>query len=288
VTEDDVRSLVRQIVPCRTATKSIVETGIKAVDLLCPLAEGGSMAQVGVVGTGRMALLHELRHALGRHGSQQHVFGLVSHRDPDACRGWDASWMPDRVGGVHTYWVLSTGATDPQFPALDAFDCVITCSPLLAVQFIWPAVDPEYSSSTLLCAEIAGARHVEVARRARALLVEAKHAFGSPRAVEMLASDAPGAAARAARAHVPQIAPADAMRLGRARRLQLFMSQPFVTASEQTTCPGRSVPLEQTLTECEIIMNGEVDDLPVEAFGFNGTLDDVRKRTESGEFWPPS
>jgi F-type H+-transporting ATPase subunit beta len=66
------------------------------------------------------------------------------------------------------------------------------------------------------------------------------------------------------------------------------MSQPFVTASEQTRCPGRSVPLEQTLTECEIIMNGEVDDLPVKAFGFNGTLDDVRRRTESGEFWPPS
>ncbi|MEO8181942.1 MAG: hypothetical protein ABI895_24160 [Deltaproteobacteria bacterium] len=207
-----------------------------------------------------MALLHDLRHALGR--SEQHVFGLVSHRDPDACRGWDASWLPDRVGRVHTYWVLSTSATDPQFPALDAFDCVVTCSPLLAVQCIWPAVDPEYSSSTLLCPEIGGARHVEVARRA-------------------------GAAARAARAHEPDIAPADATRLGRARRLQLFMSQPFVTASEQTTCPGRSVPLEQTLTECES-MNGEVDDLPVEAFGFNGTLDDVRRRAESGEFWPPS
>jgi F-type H+-transporting ATPase subunit beta len=100
----------------------------------------------------------------------------------------------------------------------------------------------------------------------------------------MIASAAPGAAQRAARDYEPTIAAADAVRFARARRLQLFMTQPFFTARELTGWDGACLPLAQTLDDCEAILDGAVDELPEDAFRYAGPLSEVRERAASGRF----
>jgi F-type H+/Na+-transporting ATPase subunit beta len=147
----------------------------------------------------------------------------------------------------------------------------------LAVQNLYPAIDPEYSSSRWLTEAVAGAEHVEVASRARTLLVEAKRKFCPPFALELLACSARPSASRVAATFQPEIAEGDAVRIGRARKLQFFLSQPFFTA-EDTGKPGCSVSLHDTLDGCRQILDGEVDDLPLEPFHYAGALAEVRER----------
>jgi RNA polymerase sigma factor (sigma-70 family) len=282
---DEVVEAVEVLAPKSTAKQSIFETGIKAIDLLCPVAAGGSVAQVGVTGVGRIALLEELRHALKTAEVPLHLFGLVEKNDSGNYRDWPAeAARQDRAGQLYTYWVVAHHGTDPDFLGLRAFDAVHYCTPILAVQGLYPAIDPEYSSSALLSETVAGADHVELARRARTLLIEAKRTFCPGLALELWACSARGSAARSARDFQPEIAEADELRLSRARKLQFFLTQPFWTAAQDTGWRGCSVSLRDTLDGCRKILDGEVDDLPVDAFRYVGTLDEARELAKSGEF----
>jgi RNA polymerase sigma factor (sigma-70 family) len=282
----DVVAALETIAPRQAAAQSaIFETGIKAVDLLCPVAAGASIAQIGVVGVGRIVLLEELRYRASAAAAPLHVFGLVTPSDMGNYRDWpEEGGMRDRVGPLYTYWVLAHRGTDPKFEALEAFTSVHYCSPLLAVQGLYPALDPEYSTSVLLAPSVAGSEHAELAARARALLVEAKHRFCPPLALELWACSARASAARVAREYQPEIAEADAVRASRARKLQFFLAQPFFTAERDTGWKGCSVSLRDTLAGVRAIMDGEVDELPVDAFRYVGTLAEARELAESGQF----
>jgi RNA polymerase sigma factor (sigma-70 family) len=282
----DVIAAVSAIAPQLAAERaSIFETGIKAVDLLCPIAAGASIAQIGVVGVGRIVLLAELRYRASAAAAPLHVFGLVTPSDMGNYRDWpEEGALQDRVGPLYTYWVLAHRGTDPQFEALEAFTSVHYCSPLLAVQGLFPAIDPEHSTSALLAPALAGSEHAALAARARQLLIEAKHRFCSPLALELWACAARGSAAHAAREYQPEIREAEAVRLSRARKLQFFLTQPFFTAEQDTGWKGCSVALRDTLDGCRRIMDGEVDELPEDAFRYIGTLAEARARAASGEF----
>jgi RNA polymerase sigma factor (sigma-70 family) len=286
VEADDLTRAVEVLAPRAAPPAAIFETGIKAVDLLCPLATGGNVAQVGVAGVGRIVLLEELRHLFRKADAALHLFGLVSPMDVGQYREWPPEGaLQDRVHELRTYWVVAHRGTDPDFAGQRAFDAVHYCTPLLAVQGLFPAIDPEYSSSRLLTEAIAGPAHVALAARARALLVEAKRRFCPPAALELLASSAHRSARRAAAEFRPDIAAGEeAVRLGRARRLQFFLTQPFFVAAADNGWPGVSVPLRDTLEGCRQIVDGEADDLPVEAFRYAGTLDEVRARARTGDF----
>jgi F-type H+-transporting ATPase subunit beta len=230
-------------------------------------------------------LLEELRRSLKQTKVGLHVFGLVAPSDSGNYRDWPPEGaMADRAGDLLTYWILADSATDPAFTALGAFDCVHYCSPLLAMQGLYPAIDPEYSHSKLLTEQIAAPEHVELAVRARALLTEAKRKFCAPTAVELWASCARASAAQVAREYEPETKEPDALRLSRARKLQFFMTQPFHVASEHTGWTGRAVSLRDTLQGCREILNGEVDDLPAEAFRYVGTIDEARELAKTGTF----
>ena len=67
----------------------------------------------------------------------------------------------------------------------------------------------------------------------------------------------------------------DKLIVGRARRIQRFLSQPFHVAENFTGIPGKYVPLKETIKGFQAILGGDVDDLPEQAFLLCGTIDDV-------------
>ena len=70
----------------------------------------------------------------------------------------------------------------------------------------------------------------------------------------------------------------DKLIVARARRIQRFLSQPFHVASQFTGLPGVMVPIEETIKGFNAIINGEVDDLPEQAFLNVGTIDDAKEK----------
>ena len=286
VASHDLVAAVNAIVPeQKLEDTSIFETGVKAIDLLCPIAAGGSIAQIGVSGVGRLVLLEELRHLSRAVAAPLHVFGLVAPNDMGNYRHWpEEGALRDRAEHLYVYWVLAQQGTDPKFEALRVFDSVHYCSPLLAVQGLYPAIDPQHSSSALLTTAIVGAEHVELAVRARDLLIEAKQQFCPRLAIELWACSARSSAARVAREYQPEFSGRDAVRLSRARKLQFFLTQPFFTAAQDTGWKGCSVSLQDTLDGCRSIMDGEVDELPIDAFRYIGRLEEARELAASGQF----
>ncbi len=277
VTTSNLEQAIRILSSQAPAEARLLETGIKAVDLLCPFPAGGFVAQVGTGGVGRMVFLDELRARLEREPRPLSMLCLVHQSEPDPYRDWDEAGRRENVGQLKCYWALSSDAADPSHTGLDACDAVLHMSPLLALQGLYPAVDPEYSWSRLLRHGLVGAEHRELAERARAALVWAKWAYVDPVALELLARRAPAAAHRRSKAFQPAVSVSERPAFERARKLQLFLSQPFDTARELTGWQGSSVSLADTLHGTRAILDGEVDQLPTAAFAYAGTLDDVRE-----------
>jgi F-type H+-transporting ATPase subunit beta len=72
----------------------------------------------------------------------------------------------------------------------------------------------------------------------------------------------------------------DKLVVHRARRIQLFLTQPFHVAEVFTGMPGRYVPIEETIRGFEMIINGELDDLPEQAFYMVGTIDEAIEKAK--------
>jgi F-type H+-transporting ATPase subunit beta len=124
----------------------------------------------------------------------------------------------------------------------------------LAQQGLYPAIDPLVSTSRLLDEAIVGAEHVAVAQGVRELL----------RRGEDLAQvgPKPGAAP----------SPEERRLASRARRIQLFLTQPMFVAAPYAGRPGEYVPLAETVRDFQALLQGEHDTLPEEAFRWQGTL----------------
>jgi F0F1-type ATP synthase beta subunit len=267
-----------------SAPPAFQHTGIKALDLLCPLPVRGVVAQAATVYVGRMVLLDELTRRLARAEVALRCLCLVDRSEPDACRDWDDRTALGRSGGIEYYWALSDQATDPECSALDACHAAIYMSPLLAVRGWYPAIDAQHSRSALLRPEIVGDEHCATAARAREALVFLKRQYADPKLLELLASRALAAARRRALAHTPALQGESALRLARARKLQLFLTQPFGVVTEWTGWPSVDVSLSDTLAGCRAILDGAVDALPDGAFAYAGTLDDVRRNAREGSY----
>jgi RNA polymerase sigma factor (sigma-70 family) len=259
-----------------SAAPTLLETGIKALDLLCPLPEHGAIAQVGTAHVGRVVLLDELRERLRGGSARLTCFCMVDKSEPDLYRGRLPVELCDDVPALQRFWVLAQEPAEPAYEGLRGADALIYHSPILAFQQLYPAIDPEHSWSKQLTHEIAGAEQVELARRAREALLLAKRAFADNVGLELISCRAFPSATRHLEKlaeHVLQSATAE---LVRARKLQLFLTQPFETARAFTGWQGSSVSRSDTLAGVRAILDGAVDDLPVEAFAYRGNLDDVR------------
>jgi F-type H+-transporting ATPase subunit beta len=128
---------------------------------------------------------------------------------------------------------------------------------------IYPAVDPLDSTSTILAPGVVGEHHYKVARDVQRVLQRYKDLQDI---IAILGMD--------------ELSEDDKLAVARARKIQRFLSQPFHVAETFTGTPGVYVELKETIRGFEEIVEGKCDDIPEQAFFYQGGIDDVRRRAE--------
>jgi F-type H+-transporting ATPase subunit beta len=123
---------------------------------------------------------------------------------------------------------------------------------------IYPAVDPLDSTSTILKADILGEEHFNVANRVKEILQRYKELQDI---IAILG--------------IEELSDEDRLVVGRARRIERFLSQPFHVAEQFTGTAGAYVPIAETIRGFKEILEGKHDDVPESHFLLKGTIDDV-------------
>ncbi|CAE6689758.1 ATP synthase subunit beta [Paraburkholderia nemoris] len=333
-------------------TTTLFATGIKVIDLLAPLAQGGKAAMFGGAGVGKTVLVMELIHAMVERYQGISVFAGVGERsreghemlldmrtsgvlartvlvygqmnEPPGARwrvpftaltiaeyfrderhqnvlllmdnvfrfvqaGAEVSGllgrMPSRVGyqptlasevaslqerivsvgdasvtAIEAVYVPADDFTDPAVTAIAAhIDSMVVLSRAMAAEGMYPAIDPIASSSILLDPLVVGEEHSNVATEVRRII---EHYRELQDVISLLGIEELGAEDRAL--------------VGRARRLQRFLTQPFVVTEAFTGEAGRSVALADTIAGCKAILAGECDTWQESSLYMIGTLDEGR------------
>lgn len=131
---------------------------------------------------------------------------------------------------------------------------------------IYPAVDPLASSSRILTPEIVGEEHYNVAQGVKRLLARYNELQDI---IAILGMD--------------ELSEDDKLIVGRARRVQRFLSQPFHVAEAFNGMPGIYVPVKETIRSFKEILEGKHDDLPEAAFLFVGTIEQAVEKAKTLE-----
>ncbi|MBQ3084969.1 MAG: F0F1 ATP synthase subunit beta, partial [Clostridia bacterium] len=163
------------------------------------------------------------------------------------------------VTSVQAVYVPADDLTDPA-PAttFSHLDATTVLSRRIAEQGIYPAVDPLESTSRILEPSVVGKTHYEIARSVQEILQKYRELQDI---IAILGMD--------------ELSDEDKLIVGRARKIQRFLSQPTHVAEKFTGLPGIYVPLEETLRGFQAIINGEMDQYPEAAFFNVGTPEDV-------------
>ncbi len=163
------------------------------------------------------------------------------------------------ITSVQAVYVPADDLTDPA-PAttFNFLDATTVLSRKITELGIYPAVDPLASTSRIMDPNIIGEEHYDVAQRVIHLLQKYNELQDI---IAILGVD--------------ELSDEDKLVVSRARRAQRFLSQPFFVAEQFTGVPGVMVPLNETIRGFKMILNGEVDDLPEQAFLNVGTIDDA-------------
>lgn len=160
------------------------------------------------------------------------------------------------ITSVQAVYVPADDMTDPAVSAiLSHLDTTVILSRDQASKGIYPAVDPLRSSSKLMDKLTLGERHYTVAQAVREHLARYKELEDI---IAMLGME--------------ELAEADRKIVIRARKLQRYLTQPFVVLAQDTKHTGVSVPLTQTLTDCEAFITGQYDDLTEEQCYMRGSM----------------
>jgi F-type H+-transporting ATPase subunit beta len=163
------------------------------------------------------------------------------------------------ITSVQAIYVPADDITDPApATAFAHLDATVVLSRAITELGIYPAVDPLASSSRILDPMYLGARHYKAATDVQKILQRYKELQDI---IAILGMD--------------ELSEEDKKIVGRARRLQRFMSQPFAVAEQFTGIPGKYVKLEETISSFERLVAGEFDHLPEQAFFMAGGIDDV-------------
>ena len=163
------------------------------------------------------------------------------------------------ITSVQAIYVPADDITDPApATAFAHLDATVVLSRAITELGIYPAVDPLASSSRILDPQFLGARHYKAATDVQKILQRYKELQDI---IAILGMD--------------ELSEDDKKIVGRARRLQRFMSQPFSVAEQFTGIPGKYVKLEETISSFERLVAGEFDHLPEQAFFMAGGIDDV-------------
>jgi F-type H+/Na+-transporting ATPase subunit beta len=180
------------------------------------------------------------------------------------------------ITSIQAIYVPADDLTDPAPAAtFSHLDATVVLSRQLASQGLYPAVDPLESGSRLLTPRIVGDRHYQVASRIRETLARYKELRD---VIAILGME--------------ELAEEDRLLVQRARKIQRFLTQPFFVAEAFTGREGVFVPLEETLRGFEMILDGELDEVPERMFYMTGTIEQVfeiyhQHQQEQGEDQEP-
>ena len=336
-------------------------TGIKVIDLLCPVRRGGKVGLFGGAGVGKTVVIQELINNIALQYEGTSVFAGVGERtregndlygefqdagilgnvalvfgqmnEPPGARfrvgltgvtvseyfrdeqGQDVLFfmdnvfrfvqagnevsalmgrMPSEVGyqptlgtemgalqeritstkngsitSFQAVYVPADDFTDPApFTVFAHLDSTVELARNLAEQGIYPAVDPLTSSSTILDPAVVGDEHYEVAQQVKNILQRYKELQDI---IAILGID--------------ELSEEDKVIVGRARRIQRFLSQPFFVAEQFTGLEGKFVELDDTIRSFKEVVEGKHDELPEQAFYLVGNIDEAieKARGMSGE-----
>ncbi|MCR1935577.1 F0F1 ATP synthase subunit beta [Clostridium tepidum] len=171
------------------------------------------------------------------------------------------------ITSVQAVYVPADDLTDPA-PAttFTHLDATTVLSRSIAELGIYPAVDPLESSSRMLDPRVIGEEHYEVAIKVKNILERYRELQDI---IAILGID--------------ELSEEDKLVVGRARRIQRFLSQPFTVAEQFTGMKGKYVPIKETVRGFKEILEGKHDNIPEAAFLFQGTIDEVIKKAQEME-----
>ena len=169
------------------------------------------------------------------------------------------------ITSLQAVYVPADDYTDPApFTTFTHLDATTELSRQIAALGIYPAVDPLASTSNILAPEIVGERHYAVARRVQEVLQRYKELQDI---IAILGMD--------------ELSEEDRVTVTRARKIQRFLSQPFFVAEVFTGVPGIFVPIDETVESFEALVNGDLDNVPEQAFLNVGGVESVLAKAKT-------
>ena len=197
------------------------------------------------------ALLGRMPSAVGYQPTLATEMGTLQERITSTRKG--------SITSVQAVYVPADDLTDPA-PAttFSHLDATTVLSRSIASMGIYPAVDPLESTSRILSPDVVGEEHYRVARDVQRILQRYTELMDI---IAIMGMD--------------ELSDDDKLLVGRARKIQRFLSQPFDVSEKFTGVPGCYVPISETIRGFAEIIEGKHDDLPESAFLFAGTIDDV-------------
>ena len=197
------------------------------------------------------ALLGRMPSAVGYQPTLATEMGTLQERITSTRKG--------SITSIQAVYVPADDLTDPA-PAttFSHLDATTVLSRSIASQGIYPAVDPLESTSRILSPDVVGEEHYAVAREVQRILQRYNELMDI---IAIMGMD--------------ELSDEDKLLVGRARKIQRFLSQPFDVSEKFTGFPGVYVPVSETIRGFREIIEGKHDSLPESAFLFAGTIDDV-------------
>jgi len=197
------------------------------------------------------ALLGRMPSAVGYQPTLATEMGTLQERITSTRKG--------SITSIQAVYVPADDLTDPA-PAttFSHLDATTVLSRSIASQGIYPAVDPLESTSRILSPDVVGEEHYAVAREVQRILQRYNELMDI---IAIMGMD--------------ELSDEDKLLVGRARKIQRFLSQPFDVSEKFTGFPGVYVPVSETIRGFREIIEGKHDALPESAFLFAGTIDDV-------------
>ncbi|WP_420996926.1 F0F1 ATP synthase subunit beta [Cupriavidus sp. 30B13] len=209
-----------------------------------------------LAGTEVSALLGRMPSAVGYQPTLAEEMGKLQERITSTKTG--------SITSIQAVYVPADDLTDPS-PATTFLhlDSTVVLSRDIAALGIYPAVDPLDSTSRQLDPQVVGQEHYDVARRVQQTLQRYKELRDI---IAILGMD--------------ELSPEDKQSVSRARKIQRFLSQPFHVAEVFTGSPGKYVPLKETIRGFKMLVDGECDHLPEQAFYMVGSIDEAFEKAK--------
>jgi len=209
-----------------------------------------------LAGTEVSALLGRMPSAVGYQPTLAEEMGRLQERITSTKVG--------SITSIQAVYVPADDYTDPS-PAttFGHLDSTVSLSREIASLGIYPAVDPLDSTSRQIDPNVIGQEHYDTTRAVQATLQRYKELRDI---IAILGMD--------------ELAPEDKLAVSRARKIQRFLSQPFHVAEVFTGSPGKYVPLKETIRGFKMILAGECDHMPEQAFYMVGTIDEAIEKAK--------